>query len=137
MNRLVLLLAATALAGPARAGDQTWHCMAPDAVGKHEVRADALVLGGIKISEQPGEISHLPVIQASFTAQNQSPKDFHVAMEILGSKDRDLVFAMSVRPAFAGTVSPNSNQPATDAVFAAAGELARATQICVRFVGDF
>jgi hypothetical protein len=37
----------------------------------------------------------------------------------------------------AGTVSPNSNQPATAAVFAAPGELGRAAQICVPFVGDF
>jgi hypothetical protein len=35
------------------------------------------------------------------------------------------------------TVSPNSNQPATATVFAAPGEFARVTQICVRFVGDF
>lgn len=111
--------------------------MAPDAVGKHEVRAGALVLGTINISEQAGELSHLPVIQASFTAQNQSPKNFHVAMEILGLSDKGPVFAMSVAPAFAGTVSPNSNQPATAAIFSAAGELAQATQICVRFTGDF
>ena len=137
MNRLAFLLAIIALAAPARAGDQTWHCMAPDAVGKHEVKTDALVLGEIKLSQRDGELTNLPVIWASFTAQNQSSKDFHVAMEILGSNDKDLIFAMSVRPAFAGTVSPMSNQPATDAVFSAAGELARATQICVRFVGDF
>jgi hypothetical protein len=77
------------------------------------------------------------VIQASFTAQNRTPKDFHVAMEIVGSNDKGPIFAMSVAPAFAGTVSPMSNQPATAAVFYAAGELAQATQICVRFTGDF
>ena len=43
---------------------------------------------------------------------------------------------MSVAPGFAGTVPPNSNQPATKAVFAAPGELARAGQICVRFVSE-
>jgi hypothetical protein len=41
---------------------------------------------------------------------------------------------MNVAPGFAGTVTPNSNQPATAAVFAAPGELARSMQICVRFV---
>jgi hypothetical protein len=130
-------LAAIALAGPARAADQTWHCMQPRDVGKHEVRAHNLILSGIKISEEPGELSHLKVIKATFTAHNKSAKDFHVAMELLGSDDKGPVFAMSVSPGFAGTVSPNSDQPATSTVFAAAEELARATQLCVRFVGDF
>jgi hypothetical protein len=44
---------------------------------------------------------------------------------------------MSVEPGFAGTVSPNSDQPATRTIFAAPGELAKATNLCVRFVGDF
>jgi hypothetical protein len=133
----LMLLMLTAFAGVARAADQTWHCMSPSEVAKHEVRADNLVLGGIAISEEPGQLSHLQVIKASFTARNQTSKDFHVALEILGSNDKGPVFAMSVAPGFAGTVSPNSNQPATEAVFAAPGELAQATQICVRFVGDF
>jgi hypothetical protein len=34
-------------------------------------------------------------------------------------------------------VSPNSDQAATSTVFAAPGELARAAQICVPFIGDF
>jgi hypothetical protein len=131
------LIAVIALAGPARAADQAWHCMSPSEVGSYALRAGDLTLGGVNISEQPGELAHLPVIRATFTAHNQSPKDFHVALEILGSDDKGPVFAMSVAPGFAGTVSPMSDQPATEAVFAAPGELARATQICVRFVGDF
>jgi hypothetical protein len=140
------LLAMTALtfiapAGTARAADQSsdqsWHCMQPAAVGVYQLRADALVLGDIRLAEEAGELSHLAVIKASFTAHNSSAKDFHVALEILGSDDKGPVFAMSVAPAFAGTVSPNSDQPATATVFAAPGEFARAAQICVRFVGDF
>jgi hypothetical protein len=126
-----------ALAGPVRAADQTWHCMQPGEIGSYALQAGDLTLGGIEISEQPGELAHLPVIRATFTASNKSSKDFHVALEILGSNDKGPVFAMSVAPGFAGTVSPNSNQPATEAVFAAPGELAQATQICLRFVGDF
>jgi hypothetical protein len=34
--------------------------------------------------------------------------DFHPALEILGSDDKGPVFATSVAPGFAGTVSPNS-----------------------------
>jgi hypothetical protein len=131
------LFALLALAGPALASDQTWHCMKPSEVGKHEVQAGDLVLGAIAISQDDGQLSHLKVIKATFTARNQSAKDFHVAMEIVGSDDKGPVFAMSVAPGFAGTVSPNSNQPATEAIFSAPGEFARATQICVRFVGDF
>ena len=130
-------LAAIALAGPAFAADETWHCMAPGDVAKYELRADNLVLGAIEISQEEGELSHLEVIKATFTARNQSGKDFHVALQILGIDANGPVFAMSVAPAFAGTVSPQSNQPATNTVFARPGELKRATQICVRFVGDF
>jgi hypothetical protein len=136
------LLAMTALtfvapAGTARAADQSWHCMQTGAVGSYELRSDALVLRDIRLTEEAGELSHLAVIKASFVAHNKSSKDFHVAMEILGSDDKGPVFAMSVAPAFAGTVSPNSDQPATSTIFAAPGEFARAVQICVRFVGDF
>ena len=60
-----------------------------------------------------------------------------MALEIVGSNDQGPVFAISVAPGFGGTVSPKSDQPATEAVLAAAGELARATQICLRFVGGF
>jgi hypothetical protein len=137
MPRLLALLILIALAGPAPAADQTWHCSAPSEIGKHEVRAGDLSLGGIAITEAEGELAHLKVIRATFTARNKGPKDFHVALEIFGTNDKGPVFAMSVAPGFAGTVSPNSNQPATEAVFAAPGELAQATQICVRFVGDF
>jgi hypothetical protein len=132
-----LLLILTAFAGVARAADQTWHCMGPGEVAKHEVRADNLVLGDIKLVEQKGGLTHLPVIQASFVAHNQRPTDVFVALEILGSNDKGPVFAISVAPGFGGTVSPKSDQPATATVFAAPGELARAAQICVRFVGDF
>jgi hypothetical protein len=135
--RPLLLLAALALAGPAFAADQTWHCMGPGEVAKHEIRADNLVLGDIKLLEQTGGLTHLPVIQASFVAHNQRPTDVFVALEILGSNDQGPVFAISVAPGFGGTVSPKSDQPATEAVLAAAGELARATQICLRFVGGF
>jgi hypothetical protein len=45
--------------------------------------------------------------------------------------------AGSIRGGFAGTVSPNSDQPATAAVFAAPGELARAAQICAGLSGIF
>jgi hypothetical protein len=139
------LLAMLALGGAARAADQTsnqrsdqtWHCMQAGAVGSYELRNDALVLSDVKLAEEPGELSHLPVIRASFIAHNKSAKDFHISLEILGSDDKGPVFAVSVAPAFAGTVSPNSNQPATSTVFAAPGELARAVQICLRFVGDF
>jgi hypothetical protein len=137
MYRPLTLLIPIALAVPARAADQAWHCMSPSEVGSYVLRAGDLTLGGIEISEQPGELSHLDVIRATFTARNQTSKDFHVALEIVGSNDKGPVFAMSVAPGFAGTVSPNSNQPATATVFAASGELARAAQICVRFVGDF
>src|SRR5437588_680305 len=58
-------------------------------------------------------------------------------MQPLGTDAKGPVFAMSVAPGFAGTVSPNSDQPATATIFSAQGEFARATQICVRFVGDF
>lgn len=58
-------------------------------------------------------------------------------MEIMGSGKTGPVFAISVAPGFGGTVSPHSKQPATEAVFASAGELAKATQICVRWTGDF
>jgi hypothetical protein len=134
---LLSLLVILSLFAPARAADQTWHCMQAGALGSHEIRTDALVLGNIQLAEEPGELSHLPVIRASFVAHNRSAKDFHVALEILGSDDKGPVFALSVAPAFAGTVSPNSDQPATSTVFAAPGELARAALICVRFVGDF
>jgi hypothetical protein len=135
------LLALVALAGAARAADQssnqTWRCMQAGAVGSYELRTDALVLSDVKLVEEPGELSHLPVIRASFIAHNKSAKDFHVALAILGTDDKGPVFAVSVAPAFAGTVSPNSDQPATSTIFAAPGELARAVQICLRFVGDF
>jgi hypothetical protein len=137
MLRPLTLLILIALAGPARAADQTWHCMNPSEVGSYALRAGDLTLGGIAIVEAEGELAHLKVIRATFTARNKGPKDFHVALEILGSNDKGPVFAMSVAPGFAGTVSPMSNQPATEAVFAAPGELALAAQICVRFVGDF
>jgi hypothetical protein len=133
----LLLLTLIALAGPAGAADQTWHCMSPSEVGSYALRAGELTLSGIAIGEAEGELSHLKVIRATFTAHNKSSKDFHVALEILGSNDKGPVFAMSVAPGFAGTVSPMSDQPATATVFAAPGELARAAQICVRFVGDF
>jgi hypothetical protein len=131
------MTAFAALVGPAYAADQTWHCMAPGEVAKHDVRADNLVLGDIKLVEQKGGLTHLPVIHASFVAHNQRQTDVFVAMEIFGSNDRGPVFAISVAPGFGGTVSPNSNQPATEAVFAAPGELAQTTKICVRFVGEF
>jgi hypothetical protein len=134
---LTLVLALTAFGAPALAADQTWRCMAPADLGKHEVSGENLILSGIQISEGEGELAHLPVIRGAFTARNKSAKDFHVALEILGLDDKGPVFAMSVAPGFAGTVSPNSNQPATATVFAAPGEFARAIQICVRFVGDF
>ena len=133
----LFLLALSVLAGTAFAADQSWHCMQPGDIGKHEVRADNFALGGIAISQEEGGLSHLPVIKATFTTRNRSSKDFHVAMEIIGSNGKDPVFAMSVAPGFAGTVSPNSDQPATATIFSAQGEFARATQICVRFVGDF
>jgi hypothetical protein len=133
----LLLLALIALTGPAFASDQTWHCMKAGEIGKHAVRAGDLILSGIEIDEQPGELAHLPVIRVSFTARNKASKDFHVAMEIIGSNDKGPVFAMSVEPGFAGTVSPKSDQPATTTIFAAPGELAKATNLCVRFVGDF
>jgi hypothetical protein len=132
-----LVLALTAFGAPVLAADQTWHCMAPANLSKHEVSDENLVLDGIQISEEEGELAHLPVIRGAFTARNKSTQDFHVALEILGSDDKGPVFAMSVAPGFAGTISPNSNQPATATVFAAPGEFARVTQICVRFVGDF
>jgi hypothetical protein len=135
---LALVLALTALGAPALAADQTWHCMAPANLSKHEVLGENLVLGCIQISEEEeGELAHLPVIRGAFTAHNKSAKDFHVALEILGLDNKGPVFALSVAPGFAGTVSPNSNQPASGTVFAAPGEFARVTQICVRFVGDF
>jgi hypothetical protein len=133
----LFLVGLSVLAGPAFAADQSWHCMQPGDIGKHEVRADHLVLGGIEISQEEGDLSHLPVIKATFTARNKSGKDFHVAMQLLGTDARGPVFAMSVAPGFAGTVSPNSDQPATATIFSAQGEFARATQLCVRFVGDF
>ena len=135
--RLLPLLIAAALGAPAFAGDQTWHCMMPDEVANHQVKANNLVIGEIKIVQQMGQLSDIPVIQASFVIQNTSPKDFHVAMEIVGLNDNGPVFAVSVAPSFGGTVSPHSNQPATEVVFASAGELARANRICVRFTGDF
>jgi hypothetical protein len=111
--------------------------MAPANLSKHEVSGENLILGGIQISAEEGELAHLPVIRGAFTARNQSARDFHVALEILGLDDKGPVFAMSVAPGFAGTVAPNSNQPATGTMFAAPGEFARVTQICVRFAGDF
>ena len=135
--RFLPIFAAIPLCAPAFAGDYAWHCMMPDQVAKHQVTADNLVIGEIEILQQTGPLTHIPVIQASFVAQNTSPKDFHVAMEIVGSNDQGPVFAISVAPGFGGTVSPHSNQPATEAVFATAGELAQATKLCVRFMGDF
>jgi hypothetical protein len=135
---LVLFLALGVFFGtPAFTADRMWHCMAPADLGKYEVRGENLVLGDIQITQVEGELAHLPVVRAAFTARNQSLKDFHVGLEIIGSGVSGPIFAMSVAPAFAGTVSPNSNQPATATVFAAPGELARVIQICVRFVGDF
>jgi hypothetical protein len=58
-------------------------------------------------------------------------------LEIIGSNDQGPVFAIRIAPGFGGTVSPKSDQPATEAVFAAPGELARATQICLRLSGNF
>src|SRR4051812_42457677 len=100
---LALVLALTAFGTPALAADQTWHCMAPANLGKHEVSGENLILGGIQISEEEGELAHLPVVRAAFTARNQSARDFHVALEILGLDDKGPVFAMSVAPGFAGT----------------------------------
>jgi hypothetical protein len=134
---LALVLALAAFGASALAADQTWRCMAPANLSKHEVSGENLILGGIQISAEEGELAHLPVIRGAFTARNQSARDFHVALEILGLDDKGPVFAMSVAPGFAGTVAPNSNQPATGTMFAAPGEFARVTQICVRFAGDF
>src|SRR5689334_20381330 len=87
-RQLAPVLALTAFGAPALAADQTWHCMAPANLTKHEVSGENLILGGIRISEEEGELAHLPVIRGAFTARNKSAKDFHVALEILGSDDK-------------------------------------------------
>jgi hypothetical protein len=125
------------LVTPAVAGDHAWHCMTPDQVTTHEVHGDNLALGKIKITEREGQLADVPVIHITFVATNHGSKDFHVVMEVLGSSEMGPVFAMSVEPAFAGTVSPHSEQPATSAIFAQPGELSRVTKVCIKFEGDF
>lgn len=125
------------LVSPAVAGDHAWHCMTLDQVTTHEVHGDNLALGKINITQREGQLADVPVINITFVASNHSSKDFHVVMEVLGSSEMGPVFAMSVEPAFAGTVSPNAEQPATSAIFSQPGELSRVTKVCIRFEGDF
>ncbi|MEA2760505.1 MAG: hypothetical protein QOH65_3261 [Methylobacteriaceae bacterium] len=125
------------LVTPAVAGDHAWHCMTPEQVATHEVHGDNLVLGKINITQREGQLADVPVIHITFVANNHGSKDFHVVMEVLGSSEMGPVFAMSVEPAFAGTVSPHREQPATSAIFAQPGELSRVTKVCIKFEGDF
>ncbi|GAC1339620.1 MAG: hypothetical protein NVSMB26_27500 [Beijerinckiaceae bacterium] len=122
----------------ASAADHGWHCMAPKEVSNYELRGEQVLVRGILLREETGQLTNIPVIQANFTAENRGPKDVHVEMELTGSNDKgETVFAMSLGPAFGGIVSPNSSQPVEAAVFAAPGELDQATKICIRFTGDF
>jgi hypothetical protein len=123
--------------GPALAFDHAWHCFPRAEFEKFEVREDGLILDYLLVREEKGTLSGLPVVTFSFSIVNKQTRNIHVDAELVGlAADGVPVLAISASPP-SSLVASQASRSVANSVYTAAGQLNRASKLCVSFGGDF